>query len=265
MPTNQKGSYTKGNTADDSWSAKFVANYIHSFDKDGTMLTLNLGGEIKHQDNTSSTLMGTGFLSDRHADMAYATQYPTGVAPTGTQDVAASCGAFLAANFMWKNRYVLDGSYRVSGSSKFGSDHRYAPFWSIGGGYNIHNEKFIKDLGWVNTFRLRASYGYTGSVKFEPYQAVTTYKYTTDFLGYTGVGAIPMGMANPDLKWQTTKKFNVGLTSSFFDDRLNINLDYYKERTSDMVIDMTLPPSSGSTSIKANLGSQDSHGFEFSV
>lgn len=265
MPMNQKGSYTKGNTADDSWSAKFVANYIHSFDNDGTMLTLNLGGEIKHQDNTSSTLMGTGFLSDRHADMAYATQYPTGVAPAGTQDVSASCGAFMATNFMWKNRYVLDGSYRVSGSSKFGSDHRYAPFWSIGGGYNMHNEKFIKDLGWVNTFRLRASYGYTGSVKFEPYQAVTTYKYTTDFLGYTGVGAIPMGMANPDLKWQTTKKFNVGLTSSFFDDRLNINLDYYKERTSDMVIDMSLPPSSGSTSIKANLGSQDSHGFEFSV
>lgn len=261
----QKGLYTKGNTSDDNWSVKLVANYIHSFDNDGTMLTLNLGGEAKHQDYRTSSLVGTGFLSDAHADMAYATAYPTTAGPSGSQDVAASCGAFLAANFMFKNRYIIDGSYRVSGSSKFGADNRYAPFWSIGGGYNMHNEEWVKKLGWVNTLRLRASYGFTGSVKFNPYQAVTTYKYTTDFLGYTGVGAIPMGMANPDLKWQTTKKFNVGLTSSFLGDRLNVNFDYYKERTSDMLIDMSLPPSSGATSVKANLGSQDSEGYEFNV
>lgn len=261
----QKGLYTKGNTSDDNWSAKLVANYIHSFDNDGTMLTLNLGAEAKHQDLHSSTLVGTGFLSDSHDDMAYATAYPTSGGPTGSQDVSASCGGFVAANFMIKNRYIIDGSYRISGSSKFGSDHRYAPFWSVGGGYNMHNEEWIKKLGWVNTLRLRASYGFTGSVKFNPYQAVTTYKYDTDYLGFTGVGAIPMGMANPDLKWQTTKKFNIGLTSSFLNDRLNVNFDFYKERTSDMLIDMSLPPSSGATTVKANLGSQDSEGYEFSV
>ena len=160
---------------------------------------------------------------------------------------------------------MVDGSYRVSGSSKFGSDHRYAPFWSVGAGWNLHNEKFIKKLGWVNTLRLRGSYGYTGSVKFSSYQAVTTYKYNSDFLGYTGVGAIPIGMANPDLKWQTTKKFNVGITSSFLGDRLNVNLDVYNEKTIDMLIDRSLPPSSGTTSVKANLGSQTSNGIEFSV
>ena len=261
----QKGKYELTNNSSDEWSTKVVANYIHSFDKEGTMLTLNLGGEAKHADSHSSTLIGTGFLSDAMADMAYATAYPSYGGPTGSQDVSASCGAFLAANFMWKNRYVVDGSYRVSGSSKFGSNHRYAPFWSVGLGYNVHNEEWVKKLGWVNTFRLRGSYGYTGSVKFNPYQAVTTYQYTTDFLAYTGVGAIPMGMANPDLKWQTTKKFNVGLTSSFLGDRLNVNLDFYKEKTSDMLIDMSLPPSSGASTVKSNLGSQDSNGIEFSV
>ena len=113
--------------------------------------------------------------------------------------------------------------------------------------------------------RLRGSYGFTGSVKFDSYQAVTTYKYNSSYLGYTGVGAIPMGMANPDLKWQTTKKFNIGLTSSFFGDRLNVNLDFYNEKTCDMLIDKSLPPSSGATSVKANLGSQTSNGFEFSL
>lgn len=261
----QKGRYVLDNTSADQWAGKIVANYIHNFEKDGTMLTLNLGGEIKKNKSTASSLVGTGFLSDNQNDMAYATAYPNGGQPSGSEDLSTSLGGFLAANFMWKNRYVVDGSYRVSGSSKFGSDHRYAPFWSVGAGWNLHNEKFIKKLGWVNTLRLRGSYGYTGSVKFSSYQAVTTYKYNSDFLGYTGVGAIPIGMANPDLKWQTTKKFNVGITSSFLGDRLNVNLDVYNEKTIDMLIDRSLPPSSGTTSVKANLGSQTSNGIEFSV
>ncbi|WP_308232603.1 SusC/RagA family TonB-linked outer membrane protein [uncultured Prevotella sp.] len=261
----QKGKYTLGNTGSDQWAAKLVGNYIHNFDNDGTMLTLNLGGEIKRSKSTSSTLVATGFLSDEQNDIAYATTYPDGGKPSGSEDLSASLGGFLAANFMWKNRYVLDGSYRVSGSSKFGSDHRYAPFWSIGAGWNIHNEEFAKKLGWINTLRLRGSYGYTGSVKFSSYQAVTTYKYNSDYLSYTGVGAIPMGMANPDLKWQTTKKLNVGITSSLFGDRLNVNFDVYNEKTTDMLIDRSLPPSSGTTSVKANLGSQTSNGIEFSL
>ena len=261
----QKGRYVLGNTSSDQWTGKIVANYIHNFDKDGTMLTLNLGGEIKKNKSTASSLVGTGFLSDNQNDMAYATAYPNGGQPSGSEDLSTSLGGFLAANFMWKNRYVVDGSYRVSGSSKFGSDHRYAPFWSVGAGWNLHNEEFIKRLGWVNTLRLRGSYGYTGSVKFSSYQAVTTYKYNSDYLGYTGVGAIPIGMANPDLKWQTTKKLNVGITSSFFGDRLNFNFDVYNEKTIDMLIDRSLPPSSGTTSVKANLGSQTSNGIEFSV
>lgn len=261
----QKGKYTLGNTGSDQWAAKLVGNYIHNFDNDGTMLTLNLGGEIKRSKSTSSTLVATGFLSDEQNDIAYATTYPDGGKPLGSEDLSASLGGFLAANFMWKNRYVLDGSYRVSGSSKFGSDHRYAPFWSVGAGWNIHNEEFAKKLGWINTLRLRGSYGYTGSVKFSSYQAVTTYKYNSDYLSYTGVGAIPMGMANPDLKWQTTKKLNVGITSSLFGDRLNVNFDVYNEKTTDMLIDRSLPPSSGTTSVKANLGSQTSNGIEFSL
>lgn len=262
---NQRGKYELGNNSNDSWSAKVVANYIHNFDNDGTMLTLNLGGEAKHEDSHTSTLVGTGFLSDDMPDIAYATAYPTSQYPSGSQDVASSVGAFVAANFMWKNRYVVDGSYRVSGSSKFGANHRYAPFWSVGVGYNLHNEEWIKKLGWVNTFRLRGSYGYTGSVKFNPYQAVTTYVYDSKFGSYTGIGAIPLAMANPDLKWQTTKKLNIGITSSFLGDRLNVNLDYYNEKTDDMLIDMSLPPSSGASTVKANLGSQTSNGFEFSV
>lgn len=262
---NQRGYYGLGNNGSDSWSTKFVANYIHSFSPDGTMLTLNLGGEAKHSSSFSRLLAGTGFLSDDLADIAYATAYPDGTYPSGSEEVASSVGAFAAANFVWNNRYFVDGSYRVSGSSKFGDNQRYAPFWSVGLGYNLHNEAFAKQLKWLNTFRLRGSYGYTGSVKFSAWQAVTTYSYSSDNVHYTGVGALPMAMSNPDLKWQATKKFNVGLTSSFFGNRLDFNLDVYKEKTSDMLIDLSLPPSSGATAVKSNLGSQTSNGIEFSL
>lgn len=261
----QKGSYTLGNSKNYQWSGKLVANYVHSFDKEGTMLTVNLGGELKKQNSTSSSLTATGFLDDNQNDIAYATSYPTNGKPYGSEDVATSVGIFAAGNFMWKNRYVVDGSYRRSGSSKFGSNSRYAPFWSVGVGYNIHNEDFVKKLGWVDMFRLRASYGYTGSVKFSSNQAVTTYQYDSQYAGYTGIGAVPIQMANPDLKWQTTKKFNVGLTSAFLNNRLNVNFDFYNEKTTDMVISQSLPPSAGWASVMANLGSQTSNGIEFSV
>lgn len=164
-----------------------------------------------------------------------------------------------------ENRYIIDGSYRLSGSSKFGENNKYAPFWSVGAGYNLHNENVIKQLGWVDMLRLRGSYGYTGSVKFSPYQAISTYKYYISNIHLGGVGAVPMVMPNPDLTWQTTKKLNIGVTSSFFGERLNVNFDYYNEYTDDMLIDISLPPSSGASTVKDNFGAQESNGIEFAV
>ncbi len=262
---NQKGYYRVGNLGTDNWSAKVIGNWIHNFDNDGTMFTLNLGWEAKRNKTTSGYLVGSGFLSDDLADIAYATSYYNEQLPSGGEDLSTSVGGFAAANFILKNRYVIDGSYRLSGSSKFGADKRTAPFWSAGLGYNLHNENFIKDLGFVDLLRVRGSYGYTGSVKFDSYQAMATYFYSTNYLHYAGVGAVPIAMANPDLTWQTTKKFNIGLTSSLFGDRMNINLDYYRENTDDMLIDVSLPPSSGATSVKNNYGRQESNGLEFSL
>lgn len=260
----QRGSYALTNTDQDNWSFKVVGNWIHSFDDEGTILTLNVGAEAKKNKYSERTGVASGFLSDTLTDFGYGASY-SDTTPTGSEDLETNVGWFAAANYAWKNRYFVDGSYRVSGSSKFGADNKYAPFWSVGAGWNIHNEKFAKDAGWIDQLRLRASYGYTGSVKFSPYQAIATYQYLISNATLGGVGAIPMAMPNPDLTWQTTKKFNVGITSSFFGERLNVNFDYYNELTDDMLIDISLPPSSGATTVKDNYGSQESNGMEFSV
>ena len=260
----QRGSYTLTNTDQDNWSLKVVGNWIHSFDDEGTILTVNVGAEAKKNKYSERTGVASGFLSDTLTDFGYGAAYSE-TTPSGSEDLETNVGWFAAANFAWKNRYFVDGSYRVSGSSKFGADNKYAPFWSVGAGWNLHNESFIKDLGWVDMFRLRGSYGYTGSVKFSPYQAIATYQYLISNVTLGGVGAVPMAMPNPDLTWQTTKKLNVGITSSFFGERLNVNFDYFNELTDDMLIDISLPPSSGATTVKDNYGSQESNGVEFSV
>ena len=259
----EKGSYVLSNSTSDNYSFKVVGNWIHSFDNKGTMFTFNVGGEVKKSNSTARTTIATGFLSNSLADYAYAGAYYS--TPSGSESLNTSVGAFAAANFTLKNRYIVDGSYRMSGSSQFGANNRYAPFWAVGVGYNLHNEEFIKKLGLVNMLRLRGSYGYTGSVKFNSFQAITTYKYQMDNIHLGGIGAVPIAMPNPDLKWQITKKMNVGLTSSFWKERINVNVDYYQEWTDDMLIDVSLPPSSGTVSVKDNLGSQVSKGIDFSV
>ncbi len=261
----QRGKYTLTNNSNEAYTGKIVGNYIHSFDDRGTILTLNVGGEIKKSNALSRTTVGVGFLSEQLSELGYASNYPTGEHPSGSESLETSVGGFLAANFIFRNRYFIDGSYRLSGSSLFGADNRFAPFWAVGAGYNLHQENFIKNLTWVNMLRLRGSYGHTGSVKFPSYQAITTYKYDINYSHYNGIGAIPITMGNPNLTWQTTRKTNIGLTSSFLKERLNVNFDYFFEYTDDMLIDISMPPSSGTTKVKDNFGRQKNVGCEFSV
>ena len=82
-------------------------------------------------------------------------------------------------NYSYDERYLLDLSFREDASSRFGSDKRWAPFWSVGLGWNLQNESFLKDVTFINRLKIRGSYGLTGSQNYNPYQAMTTYKYLT--------------------------------------------------------------------------------------
>lgn len=91
---------------------------------------------------------------------------------------------------MYNNRYYADFVYRLSGSSKFGSNQRYGQFWSGGLGWNLHNENFLK-FEKLNLLKIRGSVGYTGKVNFEPFQSITMYKYENTLEYLHGIGAIP--------------------------------------------------------------------------
>jgi len=261
----KKGQYTFSSRRGENYDGKIVLNYGRSLGHKGTMFRVSGGSNIKYSRSRSARAVGEGFLKDELSDISFAMAYPASGHPTGTDRIATEVGFFANANFSFRNRYFADVSYRTSGSSRFGSDNSFAPFWALGLGWNMHNESFIKKLSWINTLTLRYSTGYTGSVAFDYYQAKTTYEYKADYQYYTGIGAVPKSMGNPDLKWQKKLNNNVGITTAVLDSRINLSFDYYNNTTYDLLMPINLPPSVGVTSMYVNFGQINNRGYDFSL
>ena len=121
------------------------------------------------------------------------------------------------------------------------------------------------DFDWLNVFRLRFSVGSTANVTFSPYQAMTSYLYGNDLLHYGGLGAVPITMGNPDMKWQITNKYNWGLTTALWNERINVAASYYIERTKDVLMPLSLPSSVGVSEVHVNMGKLRNSGYEFSI
>lgn len=256
----KRGSLSELNSKAFNYSGNLVFSYNKIFNNEN-LLTVNAGGTISRSDIKNSSFRGIGFYADNLAFMKFAARYPDGEKPNGTQDLNSDVTGFLNLNYSLKNKYYIDGIYQTSGSSKFGANNRFGQFWSTGIGWNIHNENFINSEV-VNILKIRGSAGYTGKVNFSSYQALTTYQYQNDLAYLNGIGAIPITIGNPDLKWERTMNYNVGLDVSFWDRRVNLIADLYLRKTTDLLIDKSVAPSTGVLTGKENLGEMENKGIE---
>ncbi|MBR1706202.1 MAG: SusC/RagA family TonB-linked outer membrane protein [Bacteroidales bacterium] len=260
-----RGTYDFSSRNGFSTDGKITINYGRSLDTKGSMFRISGGSNISYTHSRSASAQGIGFLKDELSDLKFALSYPSNGRPGGADNVATAVGFYANGNVGLWNRYFADLSYRSSGSSRFGAANSFAPFWAAGVGWNIHNESFAKGWKWLNTLTLRYSTGYTGSVSFSYYQAKTIYQYASDYQYYTGIGALPRQMGNPDLKWQRTLNNNVGLTGAFLDSRINASIDFYSNTTYDMLMSINLPPSVGTTSMNVNFGQINNKGLDLSL
>ena len=168
-------------------------------------------------------------------------------------------------NYTYDNRYFVDLSYRVDGSSQFGTQNKFAPFWSAGIGWNIHHENFLKNNELISSLRLKASYGQSGSQQFSAYQALQTYQdYKGDKYLNRG-GAYLMALGNENLKWQITDQLNIGTEIAIKDNRFSASFDYYIKKTSSLLSARDLPLSTGYSSYIENIGEVKNWGFEASL
>ncbi|MBR4243257.1 MAG: SusC/RagA family TonB-linked outer membrane protein [Bacteroidaceae bacterium] len=255
----QRGSYNINNGESNSLSIDITGNYSHTWGKH--MLLANAAYSMQNASSNTEGMTAWGFLNNHVDYITFAKQYAEGGKPSGSESRTRSLGITGAANYSFDERYLFDASIRFNGSSVFGSDNRWGTFWSAGLGWNLHKEHFMSDARWLNLCKFRVTYGLTGNQNFSPYQSKATYKFYDNIIYDNISGAYLMGMPNPNLKWQQTGDFTVGLDLGLWK-RLNLRFDWYNSRTHDALIAMSIPTSTGFTSYMENLGNVENKGVE---
>lgn len=256
--SDRKGQYTKTNGYDNTISAQAGLSWNqqfgrHSFFVNGTW-------NLYTNNYKSVAVRAEGFGNDQMNDITMATYYYHDSHPTGYDSKTRELGVVGTFNYSFDDRYLFDASLRETGSSVFGSDNHWGTFWSLGVGWNIHNEHFISKDGMLKQLKLRYSLGYTGTQNFNPYQARAQYSYG-DIIYDGRLATNIIALPNTSLKWQKVYDNNWGVDMAL-GNWLTMRFDYYVQNTDNMLTDITLPSSSGFTSYKENLGEIQNKGME---
>lgn len=173
---------------------------------------------------------------------------------------------FTSANYTLKGKYLFTANFRADASDRFGSNNRWGYFPGAAVAWNAHKEKFIKNISQINQLKIRASYGQTGNERIPAFAYAAglenAYYASNDQLSF---GLAPSSLENPNLKWERTTQFDVGLDIGLFNDRIHFTADYYNKQTTDMLINAPVPAQSGFNAQWQNLGAIENKGFEFSI
>jgi TonB-linked SusC/RagA family outer membrane protein len=191
----------------------------------------------------------------------------------GSGDGQNSLNSYFArANYSYKGKYLLTLTGRMDGSSKFGENSKYGFFPSGSVAWRISEEEFAKDLGSLSDLKLRFSVGKTGNQEIGNDTRYRGYV-TQTFIGSGNValggvvqpGLWPNSVGNQDLRWEKTTQYDGGIDLGLFEDRITMSLDYYYKLTEDMLLDVPLPQSTTTGSVKKNYGTMENKGFEVAI
>lgn len=181
---------------------------------------------------------------------------------SGTKSEEKNAAIFFNGNYSYDGKYLFQFSFRRDGSSRFGSNKRWATFWSIGGGWNMHEEEFIKNLGFINELKPRVSYGITGNLPAGAYEWVTKFDITQQYANQIAFYSNYAG--NPNLSWEQTGSFDFGLDIRLFD-RVNITFDGYFKKVKNLIYLKHLSAVTGYNRQTANDGKLENKGFEITI
>ena len=244
-----------------NWVWSNLLNYRHDFlsSKD-LSLDLTVGYEAQKSKQYQITTRGEGVPATTSIPL------PVPSSPSVANGARTDYSFVSALSMMqwgYKNRYILSGSIRRDGSSRFGSNNKYGTFWSVGGAWNLDQESFIQTINFINALKLRASYGVNGNAEIGNYTWKGTYIFNANYNQQPG--SAPNQVENPDLTWEINKPFNVGIDAVVWDGRVSLNADYYIRNTENLILNDPLSRTSGFNSVSANVGSMENKGWEFQV
>jgi TonB-linked SusC/RagA family outer membrane protein len=173
---------------------------------------------------------------------------------------------FGRATYSYDSKYLMSFTYRADGSSKFGKNNRWGYFPSASLAWRVNNERFMQHQSFINDLKLRVSYGVNGSDRISAYSSQALYTTrATAIGGVLGIGYLIDRMANEDLRWEKTAELNAGLDITVYKNRISATVDYYRKKTTDLLLDYALPAASGYTTVSKNVGNVENTGWEFSL
>ena len=260
-----KGDYRRTQNEAVNWGVDLTASWNKQIKEH--YITTNARMSILENTSDSYGTYATGFPNDNMDDLNFGKKFNEQGASGNSDNTNRSIGWVLSAGYSYMYKYSVDFNVRLDGSSEFGTNNRWAPFWSTGLRYDVKKEAFFKDIPWLSDFVIRGTYGTTGSQGFSPYQAHSYYQYTMllPYFSSDGTGAEIMAMHNENLKWQTTKTTNLALELGFLDHRITARIEHYNKVTNNLVTDVTLAPSTGFISYPENVGKIENKGWEISL
>lgn len=260
----RRGLYKYGVGSGYNYDGNATLSYSKIF-ADKHQIYAGLDYSISESKSTSYLFEVEGISNSDSPFIGNARQYALNGTPSGSKSTIRRIGLTGNVNYTYDSRYYLDLSYRVDGSSTFGSDKKWAPFWSTGIGWNIHNEKWFNLNPTVNALRLKASIGEVGSQTGSGAGANTLYQSVTSSKYMNWNGSQLTAWGNPGLTWQTTNEKNVGIEVGLFNGRLKGEFNFYDKKTSNLLSSMDLPASMGILSYIANVGEVKNRGWELSL
>ena len=245
-------------------------------------VTAMAGYSYEHYRGRSSSLTGVDFVNEALGNENLQAGNPERYRISNGLSETQLVSGLMRLNYGYDNRYLFTFTARADGSSKFGSGNKWAYFPSGAVSWNAHNESFLKDATWLDALKFRASYGVSGNQGISPYQTLSRFGqhkyyyngawqtaigpgYQSGYTGEGGIYAVWSGIANTNLKWETTTQMDFGVDVSLFGNRLNLTFDWYDKVTDDLLRERNIAPSSGYDRMWVNDGTIKNTGIEITL
>lgn len=187
---------------------------------------------------------------------------------TGWKDAATSASFYGRFNYGFDSRYLVTATIRRDGSSKFGSNRKWGNFPSFALAWRANQESFLKDYQWLNNLKLRAGYGRVGNSNIDTYLYAAA---MMEILTANGTAYIPKNLSNPNLQWESSEQWNIGLDFAAFNNRVEFTLEFYKKSTKDLLMQVFTPDHFASNDWEtiqtpfANIGKTENKGVDFQI
>jgi TonB-linked SusC/RagA family outer membrane protein len=260
----KRGTYDESSTQNLNYDGDISLTYVKLANQ-SHMINAVTGLKFSENSSEYSAYQVRGFIDDEFCNPAFANGYPEGGKSSYLDSKRRAMSYYLNAGYSFESKYLIDFNYRIDGSSVFGADKKLSNTWSVGIGWNLHNEPFFKKISGIELLKLRASIGNPGNQNFDDYISMRIYSYNNQNSNPFGISSLISNFGNRNLEWQKTMDSNVGFDLVTFKSKLRLNFDYFYKVTDPLLVYIGVPTSVGTSSVPRNLGGQVTQGITLSM